>query len=160
MRRFRCCGPVLLASAIFTSARSVDVPRRTRRSVSTVGGAAPDVTIGRAAAHRAGARPYQPRAPTRRYADTPTRRHVSSNLSLADPILCRNAAHDVFPFQINRSVIASCGPGQNLQIGKVLLYRVNDEQRACMPDKSLRNFQACRPIAQKRVMKKTHSSSG
>src|SRR5271165_3045295 len=32
--------------------------RRTRRSVSTLGGAAPDTIIGRAAADRAGARPY------------------------------------------------------------------------------------------------------
>src|SRR5271165_72820 len=36
-----------------------DMPRRTRRSVSTLGGAAPDTTIGRAAADRAGARPYR-----------------------------------------------------------------------------------------------------
>jgi hypothetical protein len=33
--------------------------RRTRRSVSTLGGAAPDTIIGRAAADRAGARPYR-----------------------------------------------------------------------------------------------------
>ena len=33
--------------------------RRTRRSASTLGGAAPDTIIGRAAADRAGARPYQ-----------------------------------------------------------------------------------------------------
>src|SRR5271165_7301584 len=35
------------------------MPRRTRRSVSTLGGAAPDTIIGRAAADRAGARPYR-----------------------------------------------------------------------------------------------------
>src|SRR5271165_5195811 len=35
------------------------MPRRTRRSVSTLGGAAPDSIIGRAAADRAGARPYR-----------------------------------------------------------------------------------------------------
>src|SRR5580692_10038515 len=34
-----------------------DVQRRTRRSASTIGGAAPDTIIGRAAADRAGARP-------------------------------------------------------------------------------------------------------
>jgi len=28
---------------------------------------------------------------------------TASSLAVADPILCRNAAHDVFPFQINRS---------------------------------------------------------
>ena len=33
--------------------------RRTRRSASTIGGAAPDSIIGRAAADRAGARPYR-----------------------------------------------------------------------------------------------------
>ena len=33
--------------------------RRTRRSASTIGGAAPDTVIGRAAADRAGARPYR-----------------------------------------------------------------------------------------------------
>ncbi len=33
--------------------------RRTRRSASTIGGAAPDTTIGRADADRAGARPYR-----------------------------------------------------------------------------------------------------
>ena len=33
--------------------------RRTRRSASTIGGAAPDTIIGRAAADRAGARPYR-----------------------------------------------------------------------------------------------------
>ena len=43
--------------------------RRTRRSASTIGGAAPDSTIGRAAADRAGARPY-------RYALRKTRRNV------------------------------------------------------------------------------------
>src|SRR5271165_4109722 len=36
-----------------------DMQRRTRRSVSTPGGAAPDPIIGRAAADRAGARPYR-----------------------------------------------------------------------------------------------------
>src|ERR1700730_9459363 len=36
-----------------------DVQRRTRRSASTIGGAAPDTIIGRAAADRAGARPYR-----------------------------------------------------------------------------------------------------
>ena len=36
-----------------------DMQRRTRRSASTVGGAAPDTIIGRAAADRAGARPYR-----------------------------------------------------------------------------------------------------
>src|SRR5271165_5432114 len=36
-----------------------DMQRRTRRSVSTLGGAAPDTIIGRAAADRAGARPYR-----------------------------------------------------------------------------------------------------
>ena len=33
--------------------------RRTRRSTSTIGGAAPDTIIGRADADRAGARPYR-----------------------------------------------------------------------------------------------------
>ena len=33
--------------------------RRTRRSASTIGGGTPDMTIGRAAADRAGARPYR-----------------------------------------------------------------------------------------------------
>src|SRR5271166_2268090 len=36
-----------------------DMQRRTRRSVSTLGGAAPNSIIGRAAADRAGARPYR-----------------------------------------------------------------------------------------------------
>src|SRR5271167_4423273 len=36
-----------------------DMQRRTRRSASTIGGAAPDTIIGRAAADRAGARPYR-----------------------------------------------------------------------------------------------------
>src|SRR5208283_2474628 len=36
-----------------------DLQRRTRRSASTIGGAAPDTIIGRAAADRAGARPYR-----------------------------------------------------------------------------------------------------
>ena len=35
-----------------------DMERRTRRSASTIEGAAPDTIIGRAAADRAGARPY------------------------------------------------------------------------------------------------------
>ena len=35
-----------------------DVRRRTRRSASTFGGATPDMTGGRPAADRAGARPY------------------------------------------------------------------------------------------------------
>ena len=53
----------MLASIDLTSSKSslpyVDahVPRRTRRSASTIGGAAPDTIIGRAAADRAGARP-------------------------------------------------------------------------------------------------------
>ena len=36
-----------------------DIQRRTRRSASTIRGAAPDTTIGRAAADRTGARPYR-----------------------------------------------------------------------------------------------------
>jgi len=36
-----------------------DMRRRTRRSASTIGGGTPDMTIGRAAADRAGARPYR-----------------------------------------------------------------------------------------------------
>ncbi len=36
-----------------------DMQHRTRRSASTIGGAAPDTIIGRAAADRAGARPYR-----------------------------------------------------------------------------------------------------
>src|SRR5208337_2559953 len=36
-----------------------DMQRRTRRSASTIGGAAPDTIIGHAAADRAGARPYR-----------------------------------------------------------------------------------------------------
>jgi hypothetical protein len=39
--------------------------RRTRRSASTIGGAAPDTIIGSAAADRAGARPLASRDPTR-----------------------------------------------------------------------------------------------
>ena len=39
--------------------RRRDRQRRTRRSASTIGGAAPDTIIGRAAADRAGARPYR-----------------------------------------------------------------------------------------------------
>ena len=35
-----------------------DMRRRTRRSASTIGGGTPDMTIGRAHADRAGARPY------------------------------------------------------------------------------------------------------
>ena len=37
----------------------LDVQRRTRRSASPIGGAAPDTIIGRAAADLAGARPYR-----------------------------------------------------------------------------------------------------
>ena len=40
-----------------TAKGGVDMQRRTRRSTSTMGGAAPDTIIGRAAAARAGARP-------------------------------------------------------------------------------------------------------
>src|SRR5580698_715455 len=55
-----------------------DMRRRTRRSASTIGGGTPDMTIGRAAADRAGARPYRatrcenasPETPIRRPADT------------------------------------------------------------------------------------------
>ena len=55
-----------------------DIQRRTRRSASTIGGAAPDTIIGRAAADRAGARPYRatrcenasPETPIRQHADT------------------------------------------------------------------------------------------
>src|ERR1700736_6625500 len=57
-----------------------DIQRRTRRSAATIGGAAPDTIIGRAAADRAGARPYRatrcenasPETPIRQYADPPT----------------------------------------------------------------------------------------
>ena len=41
------------------SRHDAPMQRRTRRSASTIGGAAPDTIIGRAAADRAGARPYQ-----------------------------------------------------------------------------------------------------
>ena len=55
-----------------------NMQRRTRRSVSTLGGAAPDTIIRRATADRAGARPYRatrcenasPETPIRQYADT------------------------------------------------------------------------------------------
>ena len=40
-----------------------DIQRRTRRSASTIGGAAPDTIIGRAVADRAGARPYRLQRP-------------------------------------------------------------------------------------------------
>src|SRR5580692_12843095 len=62
-----------------------DVQRRTRRSASTIGSAAPDTIIGRAAADRAGARPgarpyratrcenASPETPIGQYADPPTR---------------------------------------------------------------------------------------
>ena len=58
-----------------------DIQRRTRRSASTIGGAAPDSIIGRAAADRAGARPSRatrcenasPETPIRQYTDPPTR---------------------------------------------------------------------------------------
>src|SRR5580693_2723407 len=61
--------------------RRRDIQRRTRRSASTIGSAAPDTIIGRAAADRAGARPYRatrcenasPETPIRQYADPPTR---------------------------------------------------------------------------------------
>jgi hypothetical protein len=43
--------------------RRRDVQRRTRRNTSTIGGAAPDTIIGRAAADRAGARPYRASSP-------------------------------------------------------------------------------------------------
>ena len=38
--------------------RVPDMRRRTRRSASTIGGGTPDMTIGRAHADQAGARPY------------------------------------------------------------------------------------------------------
>jgi len=38
--------------------RFPDMRRRTRRSASTIGGGTPDMTIGRAHADQAGARPY------------------------------------------------------------------------------------------------------
>ena len=41
------------------AAHALQLQRRTRRSVSTLGGAAPDTIIGRAVADRAGARPYR-----------------------------------------------------------------------------------------------------
>ena len=41
------------------SRHATSMQRRTRRSTSTIGGAAPDTIIGRAAADRAGARPYR-----------------------------------------------------------------------------------------------------
>ena len=50
-----------LASAAWQKRQKTrrDIQRRTRRSASTIGGAAPDTIIGRAAADRAGARPYR-----------------------------------------------------------------------------------------------------
>src|SRR5580704_7408256 len=69
-----------------------DIQRRTRRSASTIGGAATDTIIGRAAADRAGARPYRatrcenasPETPIRQYADPPTR-FPFAEWSLYDP---------------------------------------------------------------------------
>ncbi len=63
------------------------VQRRTRRSTSTMGGAAPDTIIGRAAADRAGARPLphvakmrrsRPRASRRRTPDVKNVRRSTS----------------------------------------------------------------------------------
>ena len=64
MSAFGPRGAVELRSCATGVARSLDVRRRTRRSEITVGDAGPDVTIGRAAADREGARP------NRRHADT------------------------------------------------------------------------------------------
>ncbi len=51
---------------------------RTRRSASTIGGGTPDMTIGCAAADRAGARPYRRHADTfLPHADPPTRSPVT-----------------------------------------------------------------------------------
>ena len=47
-----------MAETAKDASRHAAVQRRTRRSASTIGGAAPDTIIGRAAADRAGARPY------------------------------------------------------------------------------------------------------
>ena len=44
--------------------RVPDMRRRTRRSASTIGGGTADMTIGRADADRAGARPYLHRRPS------------------------------------------------------------------------------------------------
>ena len=56
--------------------------RRTRRSVSTLGGAAPDTIIGRAAADHAGARPYRAHvAKTRRNAPRRIARNASPPLA-------------------------------------------------------------------------------
>jgi hypothetical protein len=51
------CTPARPGSPVWNA--SVDVLRRTRRNADTIGGGTPDVTSGRPAAMRVGARPYQ-----------------------------------------------------------------------------------------------------
>ena len=66
-----------------------DMQRRTRRSASTIGGAASDTIIGRAAADRAGARPYRA-----------TR--------------CKNASRCASPDRVRERVPTALKAGQNL----------------------------------------------
>jgi|HubBroStandDraft_6_1064221.scaffolds.fasta_scaffold55574_2 hypothetical protein len=51
--------------------------RRTRRSAPTIGAGTPDMTIGRAAADQAGARPYPNRCAARRCSSVLHRRQLS-----------------------------------------------------------------------------------
>ena len=103
-----------------------DIQRRTRRSASTIGGAAPDTIIGRAVADRA----ELERVPTvphvaktrllrRRYANTPTRRHAS----LTEPIL--NERLTIICETVNQGFFAemlSIRPRSGYQVKTTLFY--------------------------------------
>ncbi len=78
--------------------RVPDVRRRTRRSASTIGGGTPDMTIGRAAADQAGARPY-----LHRYAGTRSTRDAS-----AGPYKERIHVHSCAPSTCNAPYLINC----------------------------------------------------
>ena len=63
MDNIRCSAPdrirVPARPAQHVHRRLPHMRRRTRRSAATIGGGTPDMTVGRAAADRAGARPYR-----------------------------------------------------------------------------------------------------
>jgi hypothetical protein len=74
---------------------SVDVLRRTRRNADTIRGAAPDVTSGRPAAVRVGARPYQRIG------------IVESNRQIHGPLRCAYSAATWAPFAATERFIRS-----------------------------------------------------
>src|SRR5208337_2763315 len=119
----RICVPARPAQHVHR--RVSHMRRRTRRSASTIGGGAPDMTIGRAAADQAGARPY-----LRRYAGNAFQTSDAS----AGPYRERIHVDGGAPSTCNAPYLINCPRYSLVSYTKVTLPSF------CLPAKKLRTL--------------------